>query len=173
MLISYASPGLRCDRIIAVTKATFSIGPCRTPPSCLRYPSWLRIPGTSALPSSLRVLGCVLFFVRFPPRYTHISPCRCGSLPQSASAAMTRADCVVDDSDSFQPREDLTVMQQYLNERGMPSPLPQTGRHGHRQCPLSRQGRNVTVRDTESETGNGQPRKRIAVAVSLYGHYCD
>ena len=173
MLISYASPGLRCDRIIAVTKATFSVGPCRTPPSCLRYPSWLRIPGASALLFYLRILGFVLFCSFSPLLHTHIPPCQCGSLPQSASAAMTRADCVVDDSDSFQPREDLTVMQQYLNERGMPSPLPQTGRHGHRQCPLSRQGRNVTVRDTESETGNGQPRKRIAVAVSLYGRYCD
>ncbi|KAF2090980.1 hypothetical protein K490DRAFT_62310 [Saccharata proteae CBS 121410] len=56
-----------------------------------------------------------------------------------------------------------------FSERSFPSQVSHAVRSGMRTCPVSRQSRHSDpAPEPETEAGNGQPRRRIAVAVGSY-----
>lgn len=83
---------------------------------------------------------------------------------------MTARSCYTsDDYDRFHRSADIRTAPPYIGhgERNMALYSSNASRPDLRSYPVTRQGRNLPAREPEPEASNGQPRRRIAVAVSV------
>jgi len=75
---------------------------------------------------------------------------------------MTQTYYAFDEADRYRPHSGMDTMQQQYD----PLSYSQADRHALRACPVARSGHNHTPPLQETDHVNGQPRRRIAVAVS-------